>query len=69
MIFNPFFSLDFVGFIALLWVATLKYYAMELTKSKRTVVGMASSTNLYSSSNSADGQVPWLTYLKSRSLW
>lgn len=58
-----------IGFIALVWVATLKYYAMELTKSKRTVVGMASSTNLFSSSNSADGQVPWLTYLKSRSLW
>ena len=55
------------GFIALLWTATLKYYAMELTKQKRTVVGL-SSTNLFGNS-SPEGQVPWLTYLKSKALW
>lgn len=56
-----------LGFISLTWVAVLKYYAMNLTKEKRTVVGM--SSNLLSQTNSASNQVPWLTYLKHKSLW
>jgi hypothetical protein len=61
-----------LGFIALIWVAVLKYYAMELTKKRKHVVGMGSSSALLGNSPSNgnnDGHVPWLTYLSSRSLW
>jgi len=60
-----------IGFIALLWVALLKYYAMMLTSQKTTIVGMSTNTNL-SNSNVTSGEnnhVPWLTYLTSPALW
>ena len=58
-----------LGFIALVWVAVLKYYAMNLTGKKRTIVGMSSNGNLLSHNSSNMDQVPWLTYLKSPALW
>ena len=56
-----------IGFVGLMWVGILKYYAMRLTSQKRSIVGMTSSANLLSHSNS--DQVPWLKYLKSPALW
>jgi len=53
-----------IGFIALVWVAVLKYYAMNLTSKKRTIVGMSSNGNLLSHDSSNMDQVPWLTYFK-----
>merc|ERR1712223_202257 len=47
-----------IGFIALIWVSVLKYYAMSLTSQKRTIVGMSSTGNLLSNSNSSNGQAP-----------
>jgi len=58
-----------IGFIALVWVAVLKYYAMNITSKKRTIVGMSSNGNLLSHNSSNMDQVPWLTYLKSPALW
>ena len=57
-----------IGFIALLWVAVLKYYAMKLTSQKTTIVGMSTKTNL-SNYNVNHNHVPWLTYLTSPALW
>lgn len=62
-----------IGFVAMIWVGVLRYYAMELTRQRKTIVGMSSSTHLSSgnpggSSNDGDS-VPWLAYLKSTALW
>ena len=56
-----------IGFIALLWVAVLKYYAMRLTSQKEVIVGISSS--LPRSNSVSDNHVPWLTYLSSPALW
>ena len=60
-----------IGFIALIWVAVLKYYAMALTHQRKNIVGMSSTQSLLGSGSAqnGDGRVPWLAYLKSRSLW
>ena len=61
-----------IGFVALVWVAVLKYYAMNLTSQKTRIVGMARTKQLSSSDNfsiSDNKHVPWLTYLMAPSLW
>jgi len=62
-----------IGLLSLLWAASMKYFAMELQKQKRQVLGMGASTSLLSSAgamqNRAGDKVPWLLYLKDKSLW
>jgi len=66
--------LIFPGFLSLLWVGALKYYAMELQRHRKNVLGMSSTAPLLGSAAAAaaggtDGRVPWLTYLSAPSLW
>lgn len=61
-----------IGFVALAWVAVLKYHAMELSRQKQKVVGMESAASLLATNNvssASETDVPWLVYLRSRALW
>jgi hypothetical protein len=62
------------GLLALVWVGVLKVYAMELHRSRKSVLGMSATAPLLGSAAAAaaagsDTKVPWLTYLKAPSLW
>ena len=60
-----------IGFVSLVWVSMMRYWAMETSKQRRHVVGMSATAPLLGGANnvSVEGEVPWLAYLKSKSLW
>ena len=62
-----------IGFLAISWVAILRYLAIEAGRKKRKVVNLSSDSSdwaplLGSASDNRDN-MPWLTYLKSPALW
>jgi len=65
-----------IGFIALVWTAVLKYYAIETARQRKNVIAVSSGAPLLvgnasnlMSAQTGGSKMPWLTYLRSPALW
>eukprot|EP00094_Tigriopus_californicus_P008728 TCALIF_08413-PA protein Name:"Similar to Slc17a9 Solute carrier family 17 member 9 (Mus musculus)" AED:0.16 eAED:0.16 QI:124/0.71/0.5/1/1/1/8/0/461 len=58
-----------IGLISLVWVSVLKYYAMELNRNRKQILGLSATSALLGNRVPSKSNVPWLKYLRHPSLW
>ena len=58
-----------IGFLSLLWAASLKYHAMEMVDGKWRKQPVLDVSSSLLGKPAQNDQVPWLVYLKHKSLW